>query len=180
MDPPLSELGRAQARCLAGRLAGGPWAAIYSSDLKRAMETAEAVGERTGLTPIPTPELREISLGEWEGLTVADLGARYPEQWQEWQTKPSWDLVPGGEGEAAFVTRSVSTTMGLMEAHPGQQVVAVTHGGVIQVILAHTVGASAHGFFPFRIQNASMTVLERRTRGIVVASVNDTCHLAGC
>jgi broad specificity phosphatase PhoE len=180
MDPPLSELGRSEARCLADRLAGGRWAALYSSDLIRAMDTATAVAERAGVTPIPTPELREINLGDWEGLAVADLATRYPKEWEAWRTQPSWDLVPGGEGEAAFVARSVSVTRRLMEAHPGEDILAVTHGGVIQVVLAHMVGASAHGFFPFRISNTSLTVLEKRTRGIVVASVNDTCHLSGC
>lgn len=178
MDPPLSEHGHRQASRLADRLAGGRWSALYSSDLTRAMETAAAIHERVGLTPVPTPDLREIDLGDWEGLGLDELATRYPEQWQAWQREPSWDLVPGGEGAAPFVTRVVGATKRLMDQHPGEEILAVTHGGAIQVVLAHAVGGSPYGFFPFRISNASLTVLERRTRGLVVAAVNDTCHLA--
>src|SRR5919198_793472 len=99
-------------------------------------------------------ELREIFLGEWEGLTRHDLEVRYPELWQRWLQRPDWDVVPGGEGTGAFERRVNAILKRLLDAHPEGDVLAVTHGGVIQVAIGHTVGRDSAGLFPFRIGNA--------------------------
>ncbi|HKC83208.1 MAG TPA: histidine phosphatase family protein, partial [bacterium] len=105
LDPPLSELGRRQAALLGARLAARRFAALYASDLKRAFETAEVVGAAIHLEPEPRSSLREVFLGEWEGLTTEEIAERYPEAWASWVEEPQWDLVPGGEGQAAFDRR---------------------------------------------------------------------------
>jgi broad specificity phosphatase PhoE len=177
LDPPLSDEGRRQAAMLGRRLAGRRFAALYSSDLRRAVETSAAISDAIGLEPVPMAELREIYLGEWEGLRTDELAERFPQAWAGWTEEPDWDLVPGGEGSAAFEARVESALESIFARHPEGDVLAVTHGGVIQIALHHVVGRPGRGIFPFRIQNASMSVIERRNGRLVVSGVNDIGHL---
>src|SRR5579859_7240063 len=92
LDSPLSPLGRRQAELLARRLAGRRPAAFYSSDLNRALETTQPLRDRWELAAVPHPGLREVNLGEWQGLDRKQIAARYPDRWAAWQRAPSWDL----------------------------------------------------------------------------------------
>jgi broad specificity phosphatase PhoE len=178
LDPPLTELGREQARRLAARFRSRPAAALYASDLCRASQTAEPVEQVLEMEAAPTRELREIALGDWEGKTREDLIAEFPDLWSAWAREPDWDLVPGGEGAEPFERRVRAILADLFDRHPGGDVVVVTHGGVIQTALAGVVGRRTRGVFPFVIHNASLTVLQRFGGRTVVTVVNDTCHLA--
>jgi 2,3-bisphosphoglycerate-dependent phosphoglycerate mutase len=177
LDPPLSAEGRRQAAQLGGRLAGRQFAGFYSSDLKRAIETSRLIGKAVGIEPSPLAELREIYLGEWEGLQTEDLAVRFPQAWAAWAEEPNWDLVPGGEGSAAFEARVGAALDTIFDRHREGDVLVVTHGGVIQVALHRVVGRPGRGIFPFRIQNASMSVIEKRNGRRVVSGVNDVGHL---
>src|SRR5437660_2471183 len=94
LDPPLSEKGREQAEKLAARLRDETVDALYSSDLQRARSTADAVSGAIGKEVALLPELREVALGEWEGLNRHEIIERYPAEWKLWRTLPSWDRVP--------------------------------------------------------------------------------------
>jgi broad specificity phosphatase PhoE len=176
-DPPLSDDGRRQAQQLAGRLAGRRLVGFYSSDLKRALETAHLIEQAVGVEPVELRELREIHLGQWEGLTAREIASRHPQAWASWSEEPSWDLVPDGEGASRFQTRVEAALDVILDRHPHGDVLVVTHGGVIQIALHRVVGRPNHGLFPFRIQNASVSVIERRDGRYVVGGVNDTGHL---
>jgi broad specificity phosphatase PhoE len=143
------------------------------------METAAPIAEATGLTIQPRPQLREIFLGEWEGLHNVEVVERYPEQWARWTEEPTWDLIPGGEGAGAFESRVESALENMFAQHPRGDTVVVTHGGVIQIALHQVVGRPSRGLFPFRISNASMTVIEKRDGRMIIDVVNDTGHLEG-
>jgi broad specificity phosphatase PhoE len=127
--------------------------------------------------PIPVRDLREIALGLWEGLTTEELAAQFPSEWARWAKEPSWDVVPKGEGAAAFERRVNVAIDSILERHAEGDVLVVTHGGVIQVALHRVVGRPNYGLFPFRIQNASITVIEKRDGRMVVSGVNDIGHL---
>jgi broad specificity phosphatase PhoE len=177
LDPPLSAEGRRQAELLGRRLAGRPLAGFYASDLKRAFETAEAIGALVDLSPEPTPGLREIYLGDWEGLRTDEIAERFPDAWARWSEEPDWDLVPGGEGAARFEARVVATLDEISDRHPHGDVLAVTHGGVIQVALHRVIGRPSRGLFPFKIQNASISLIEARYGRMIIAGANDVGHL---
>jgi broad specificity phosphatase PhoE len=177
LDPPLSDEGRRQAELVGQRLAGRRLAGLYSSDLKRAFQTSEAVESMTGLNPEPMAGLREIYLGEWEGLRTEELAERFPEAWARWNEEPDWDLVPGGEGAALFETRVVAALDAIFARHHHGDVVVVTHGGVIQIALHRIIGRASRGLFPFKIQNASISVIEKRDHRLIIGGVNDTSHL---
>ncbi|MHB8589061.1 MAG: histidine phosphatase family protein [Candidatus Dormibacteraceae bacterium] len=177
LDPPLSDEGRRQAELLGRRLAGGRPTGFYSSDLKRALETSEAISAVIGMDPAPTPALREIYLGEWEGLRTAEIAVRFPQAWARWDEEPDWDVVPGGEGATRFENRVVAALDAILERHADGDVLVVTHGGVIQVALHRVVGRPSRGLFPFKIQNASISVIEYGKGRMVIAGANDIGHL---
>jgi 2,3-bisphosphoglycerate-dependent phosphoglycerate mutase len=177
LDPPLSDEGRRQAELLARRLAGRPLAGFYSSDLKRAFETAEAISQLVDLKPESTPGLREIFLGEWEGLRTDEIAKRFPDAWARWGEEADWDLVPGGEGAARFEARVMATLDEILDRHSHGDVLVVTHGGVIQVALHRVIGRPSRGLFPFKIQNASISLIDARDGRMVIGGSNDVGHL---
>lgn len=158
-DPPLNELGRAQAHELAERLAAEPIAAVYASPLRRARETAEIVGDRLGL-PVETADgLREVDVGSWSGLTRAEIADRFPEGSARWLAYgPGWD---DGETYERMGERVMAALAELAGRHPGEHVLVVTHGGPIRAAHAHALGIP-HG--------------EARRRAGVVGN----CGLARC
>ena len=177
LDPPLSAEGVRQAELLARRLAPRQFAGFYASDLKRAVQTAEIISAVIGQAPSPDQSLREIFLGEWEGLSTEEIAERYPQQWAAWVDEPDWDVVPGGEGAAKFDARVAAAIDAIMQRHQHGRVLVVTHGGVIQVALHRVVGRASRGLFPFRIQNASISLIEKRDGRMVIGGVNDIAHL---
>lgn len=177
LDPPLSDQGRRQAELLGARLGVHRFVAAYSSDLKRAAETAQLIAGFAGVPVQPLGGLREVFLGEWEGLTSEEIAERYPEAWSRWVEEPDWDVVPGGEGAALFEARVAAALDDIFNRHAHGDVLVVTHGGVIQIALHRVVGRPSRGLFPFKIQNASISVLEQRDGRMVIGGVNDVAHL---
>jgi broad specificity phosphatase PhoE len=151
--------------------------AAYASDLKRAFETAELIGAAVGIRPRPLEGLREIFLGEWEGLRTEEIAERFPQAWARWVEEPDWDLVPGGEGAEPFEKRVARALDDIFQRHQQGDVLVVTHGGVIQIALHRVVGRPSRGLFPFKIQNASITQIEKRNGRMVIGGVNDVAHL---
>ena len=127
--------------------------------------------------PKPNRGLREVFLGDWEGRTTEEIATQFPKAWASWVEEPDWDVVPGGEGGTAFDARVAATMDDIFERHSHGDVLVVTHGGVIQVALHRIVGKPSRGLFPFKIQNASISLIEKRDGRMVIGGVNDTAHL---
>ena len=134
-DPPLNARGREQARALADRLADEPLVAIYSSDLRRAHETAEIVAERKALSVIVEPQLRERDVGHWSGLTLAEIEERFPDQIRLWRE----GTISAGESRESLTERVVAAAQRIVAAHPEGHVLVVTHGGALRM-LRHAAG----------------------------------------
>jgi len=187
-DPPLSEGGRAQCQAVADRLAAVSIQAIFSSDLVRARETAAAIALRhPGLEARLDPDLREINLGQWEGADRKSLKRDWPDLFAAWRVRPSWDLVPGGEGAAAFKARTIDAVGRAAAAvAPDQTVAVVTHIGVVRTLLSTMVGADAGELrWPWAIDNTGITVVEGapdvtlwNTPALEIVAINDSSHLA--
>ncbi len=127
LDPPLNENGLRQAGETARRLAPLGIEAIYSSDLARAMQTAEALSHLTGLPVQPDPRLREIHQGEWQGVLIDDIRARWPAELHGWETDP-WRHHPvGGETLAQLQQRVFSAIDDIIRRHPQGRVAVFTH-----------------------------------------------------
>jgi probable phosphoglycerate mutase len=143
-DRPLTDLGRRQAEELADRLEGTELDAIYSSDLQRARETAEAVARRRELEVRTTPDLREVDVGSWSGLTRAEAEARYPEAYARWlHGGEGWE---DGETYEQLQARVVRAMTLIAAAHDGGQVLVVAHGGTIRAIHASALGVDVHTY----------------------------------
>ena len=136
-DPPLNDTGRRQAAALADRLAGQPISAVYTSDLRRASETARIVADRLGVELHEDPGLREIDVGSWSGLTRAEVEERFPEGFQRWQ---AGGIGHDGETSEQLTARVVAAVERVARAHPGATVLAVTHGGAIRAVRRHAAG----------------------------------------
>jgi broad specificity phosphatase PhoE len=133
-DPPLSRLGREQARAAAQALAGEIIDVLYASDLRRALETARIVGEPHGLLPRSDPRLRELDLGAWGGLTRAEITARWPELLARFDRGEPDARPLGGETRAELTRRVVSALDELAARHAGARVAIVAHGGVLAAL----------------------------------------------
>ena len=128
-DPPLNDLGRQQAAALAERLGDVQIDAVYSSDLRRAFETAEIVSAAKGLSVTADPELREMDVGSWTGLTLAQIEDRFPGVTNH-----------DGESRNAFDTRVIAALRRIASANAGARILAVTHGGVVRALQRHVLG----------------------------------------
>jgi uncharacterized phosphatase len=137
-DQPLNASGREQARMLADMLRPERLSAIYTSPLCRASETATIVAERLGLEPRELDALREIDVGDWEGMTVDEVRARYPERLDAaWRS--GW---PNGETHDQLSARVVPALLDLARRHEGQRILGVTHAGPIRAVLSAAAGLS--------------------------------------
>jgi broad specificity phosphatase PhoE len=137
-DRPLTELGRRQAAELAERLASVPLDAVYSSDLRRALETAAPVAESHGLEVRPVPALREVDVGGWSGLSRPEVEQRFPEAFARWRVGgQGWE---DGEMYENMTERVVAAVLGIAAAHPDGEVLVVAHGGPIRALHAVALG----------------------------------------
>lgn len=182
-DIPLNDTGLYQARLVAGALAHMPFAAIYTSDLQRAVDTAETVAVPHRLTPIPDPRLREGCAGEWEGLTMAEIEERWPAEVAKRRANAKEHCAPGGESLAALYARVDTALREILARHTDGKVAIVSHGGTICALIGAALGASLMAFGRIRLDNCAYSVIRARNDGLLVLTkVNDTCHLkaGGC
>jgi broad specificity phosphatase PhoE len=141
-DRPLTDKGREQARALAARLAHIELDAVYSSDLRRAGDTAAAVAAAQGLDVIERPELREVDVGSWSGLTRAEAEQRFPQGFARWREGyPGWE---DGESYEAMTARVLGGVLDIARARTGARVLVVSHGGPIRAIHAAALGLDVH------------------------------------
>jgi alpha-ribazole phosphatase len=154
-DVPLNQNGHEQARRLIRQLQAHPFAAIYSSDLGRARETADIIAATLHLPVNCDARLREINQGEWEGQLVEDIQARYAKLWEQRSLDPASVRPPGGETVAEVAQRVGAALEDISRLHPGVDVLVISHGLAIATAIckvsAIPVG-QAYGFIPDNVQ----------------------------
>lgn len=175
-DVALSELGARQAEALGQAIRRLPIAAVYTSPLERARRTAEIAAAGLGVPLTPVDDLRELSLGDWEGRTVEEIRALPGDPYEQWVRDPVACVPPGGEPLPEVQARVVSAMADIAAAHPnGQQVLVVCHGGVISAYLAHCLGLPLSSIWRLTLSNGSITEVAPPS----VRCVNSTRHLSG-
>ena len=177
-DVPLNEKGRSQAQRLGRALAREPLAAVYSSPLRRTLDTARAVAAPHGLDVTIDERLIEMDIGEAEGLTFAEVGSRFPGLMANW-VGPSGPThpMPGGERLLDVQQRAWPLLDDLAARHAEQTVAAVTHNFVILTLLARVLGLDLAQFRRLRHSVAAISVLDVTPRRVSLVRMNDTCHL---
>ena len=176
-DPPLTEHGHWQAEQVGARLATGVIDAIYVTNLQRTAQTAAPLARRLGLTPIVEPDLREIHLGDWEGGVFRVKAATRDPIFLEMERTGDWGVIPGAETTEALQRRVVGALQRLHAAHPGQRIVAVSHGGAIGAALSHATGARPVALSA--ADNASINHVVLHGDRWTLRRYNDTGHLSG-
>lgn len=143
-DRPLTERGREQAQALADRLSHIELDAVYSSDLQRARDTAAVVAESQGLELRQLPELREVDVGSWSGLTRAEAEERFPEGFAQWRDGyPGWE---DGETYEAMTDRVLRAVGEIAAEHESGRVLVVSHGGPIRAMHSAALGLDVHAY----------------------------------
>ncbi len=177
LDVPLNETGRWQAARVAGALADERIDAIYSSDLKRAHDTALAVQRELGCAIVSDTGLRERHFGEFEGWTWKEIEERWPQQSERWRRR-ELDFAPdGGESLLQFYARVVDCATRLAAAHPGQTLVWLTHGGVLDCLYRAASRIELNAPRSWQLGNASINRLLYTPEGFTLVGWADTYHL---
>jgi len=199
LDIPLNDTGRWQARQVAIALADERIDAIYSSDLLRAYQTAQAVATRNsagdggsggdgraagvadGDERLITTDigLRERSFGIFEGLTHRQIQQRWPEQDERWRRRDPDFGAEGGETLRDFYARCVTTATRLAAAHPGQTIALVAHGGVMDCLYRAASGVGLEAPRSWQLGNASINRVLYSPQGFTLVGWSDTHHLEG-
>lgn len=179
-DVPLSPVGMLQASTLAERLTGQTFAAVYSSDLLRASQTAATVAERLAGAPRVQldPGLREINVGKLSGLVIADIRQQYPDYLAALQQDPWATRRPGGESMEDLFDRCSTTFHAMRAQHPGERVLVFTHGGVVRVAVGLALGGvPANAWARLSVMNTSITRVLIGAESGMLLGFNDDAHL---
>lgn len=160
---PLNATGLAQSVALGRYLASNGLAidALYSSDLRRAMQTAQAIGDALGVPVRPEPRLRELDLGAWQGLTRQEAELWDAERYAAYRTAWPRGSTPYGESRVDLQIRARAAFDELAARHAGQTIALVSHGGTIGVLIESLVGPIERP----SLSNTSITVVEQAAPG---------------
>lgn len=175
-DRDLSEDGVNQAECLARRLKDFRIDVIYTSPLKRAFYTADEIAKPHGLSPVILPELEEINFGSWEGLSLKSLDEKHHEAFRRWKSDPFFNPPENAETWPQLNER-ITRAVNIMTTSGHENVIAVTHGGIIRAILAIVLGLSPHSVWNIEVFNCSLSCIDINTSQSTLLFSNDTHHL---
>ena len=176
-DTDLSDRGRRQASALARRLRSVHLDAIYSSPLRRALDTVEQVAGDAGREVLVECGFTEIEHGLWGGLHRSEVEERYGETLRLWLENPTLADVPGAESLEEVRSRVYEAISRTLEKHPGQTILICTHDAVLKVLITSALGLGLDSFWAIQIDNASISILEHDGQRARLVLLNDTCHL---
>ena len=176
-DIPLNETGRAQALAMAFNAAHQRFDAIYSSDLARARETAQALAQREGREVKLLPQLRERHFGLFQGMTAAEAAARFPDAHARYLARDLDYDFETGESLARFAARVAGAIDWLVRHHAGQTIAAVAHSGVLDVVYRRATGRTLRAPRDFKIPNCALNWFRFDAYGWHLEAWGDRHHL---
>lgn len=160
IDIDITQNGVDQMHRLAGIVAEKKVSAVYSSDLIRSIKGAEIIANRIGIPFTSLRELRERSVGAWEGLTVAEIKERFPAEYSLWRNDLLNYRPPGGEGLLDMRERILPSYRKLVAAHPDQEIAMLLHGGVNRIILADALGMPPLNLFRIEQNYGALNIID--------------------
>lgn len=175
---PLNEHGRRQAQRLANFIRNIGMTALYTSDLKRAVETADLLAEKLGFAPIPDERLRERNIGAWQGLTPDEMKRWYPEDYARLVSDPETFRVPGGESRRDVRERMRAAFKDIVKQAHGETIGIISHTTAIHSLLSEIIpGGFAN---PVPVSNSSVTTIVLGEDGLwQLVTSDDVSHLEG-
>jgi broad specificity phosphatase PhoE len=177
-DPDLTRLGMQQAHQTGQRLKGLPMQAIFTSDLARTRQTAEIINQYIARPLQTRPDLREICMGDWEGVSFETLAEREDAYYLAWRQHTQDLPYPNGESGADVLVRITSFLDELCQQNL-EDVLLVTHGGLIRVLVSASLLLGMEKRFHIPVSNCSLSILEMScsSHEIKLVCLNDTAHL---
>jgi broad specificity phosphatase PhoE len=176
-DVELSEVGKKQAERLGLALKEKRINAIYSSTLKRALDTAQAIASQHKLTVQVESDLREMEVGDLEGVPIAELGANFSQFLLEWRQGQGLEKLPGGESIADLADRVWAAIQDIIQRHRRETVVVVSHYLAVAVTICKALGWPLSRLERIRVQNCSINIIDLGDGHPYLVSLGDTCHL---
>ena len=158
LDIGLSDRGRTQMAQVAEYLKAISFSAIYTSPMRRAIESARFLGSDVRIVP----EFRELNFGIFEGLAYDDIAARYPDWYAQWMETPTEFQFPDGESFVEMHARVIGAFEPIRREHEGQSVAIVSHAGVNRILLAHAMGMPHHAIFRISQDYSAINLLTYR------------------
>lgn len=168
----LDPVGERQARALAHALRTEPLAAVYTSPMARAVQTARAVAAAHGLEPVCRAALDEMDFGEWVGMRFDEL--EHDPRWRQFNAQRGACGAPGGESASALQARAVAELASLHGHHAAETIAVVTHAEVVRCVVAHALAIPLDTSLRLEIAPASVTRLQWHGDWITVESVSST------
>lgn len=178
IDIGLNATGLWQARRAGAALADEPIGVVYASDLSRAWQTAQAIAEPHGLAVQPEPRLRERAFGNMEGMSFAEIEATLPVQAKRWRERDPEFEPEGGESLLTFRDRVTGVAAELAARHPGELVVLVAHGGVMDVLYRAATRQELQAPRTWQLGNAAINRMLWTPEGFSLVGWSDTAHLS--
>lgn len=177
IDIDLNSEGVRQAEFVAQRLVNEEIHALYCSNLKRAYRTAQIIAKALNLSITRSEALNEISFGDWEGLTFEEIRNRHDYDYNTWRLSPHTANFPG-EGSLANVKKRVMKYVDeIISQNEGKNILIVSHGGVIKLIILGLLGIGLEAYNKFYIANTSLSIVHIEKDRRYLRTLNDTCHV---
>ncbi|MEN6521780.1 MAG: histidine phosphatase family protein [Armatimonadota bacterium] len=176
-DVELTKTGLEQAQLAAKRLQNEKIDLVYSSDLKRASVTGEAIASLHSVPVITTPLLREACLGEWQGLTLREAAEKFPKEYEAYSRDSIAHRPPEAERLEEVIARCRQFLDDVIEKHPNSSLAVACHGGSVRGILAAAFGLGPELYRRVRLDNGGITILDITDNRPLLVSLNDTCHM---
>ena len=173
----LTAKGIEQATELAESIVNYPIDYIYSSDLGRAVQTAQILGDKLNIEVKETEALREMGFGEWEGLLIDEIKANYANVYATWRNEPHLAQIPGGETLHLIKDRVDSFIQSLNEKYDNKHILLVTHSVTVRVMLLAFLNSGMENIYRIKQDNTALNIVEYRDYGPVVIKMNDTSHI---
>ena len=173
----LTAKGIEQATELAESIVNYPIDYIYSSDLGRAVQTAQILGDKLNIKVEETEALREMGFGEWEGLLIDEIKTNYANVYTTWRNEPHLAQIPGGETLHLIKDRVDSFIQSLNEKYDDKHILLVTHSVTVRVMLLAFLNSGMENIYRIKQENTALNIVEYRDYGPVVIKMNDTSHI---
>ncbi len=171
-DVPLSAEGIQQANEAAKQLASEFILHIYSSNLCRAIQTAEIVARPHGLTVQTAADLAEMNFGDLEGMRYEDIASQFPDVFRSWTTRPTETQLPNGENFQQMSCRVLGALNVILERHRNESIAIVAHAGVLRIVLCRALSIPENEFFHLALPHGAINRIDYFEKGPVVELIN--------
>ena len=173
----LTPKGENQALELSKAIKEYPIDYIYSSDLGRAVQTAEIIGSTIGVDIIQTPSLREMGFGDWEGLLIEEIKKDHAKTYETWRNQPHLVNIPNGETLHIIKDRVDAFIKELNEKYDNKHILLVSHSVTVRVMLLSFLNSGVENIYRIKQDNTALNIVECRNYGPVIIKMNDTSHM---